>query len=229
MCLDIGFWCIQRFKKIVMVCCYRNVKDVKCIIFVQRRVAAVVLASLVNSLECLSKFFCGGWMSGSSLTREQQQRTLDAFREGKVEWASYPSEEWNHITWAWRCEHQQIGQIPFTNSQLSSPVVMIHMILHLLFLFFSWSSMLQRVQSFALGFKQHLCQSGRGNFSMTTRFCSDFVLLTLDRWIFWLLLMLQKKAWTSKAAVQSYVLTFQRHLAVLSNPVDEHDNMALLL
>lgn len=60
-------------------------KDVKCIIFVQRRVAAVVLASLVNSLECLSNIFCGGWMSGSSLTRDQQQRTLDAFREGKVE------------------------------------------------------------------------------------------------------------------------------------------------
>lgn len=111
-------------------------KDVKCIIFVQRRVAAVVLASLVNSLECLSNIFCGGWMSGSSLTREQQQRTLDAFREGKVEWASYPSEERNHITWAWRCKHQQIGQIPLPTANWVLPVVMIHMILYLLFFSF---------------------------------------------------------------------------------------------
>jgi hypothetical protein len=150
--------------------------------------------------------------------------------QGRKGWVSFLS--------FWRTESHNMSMAmwtptdwtdSFTNSQLSSSSCYDPYDFISPFLFFSWSSMLQRVRSFALWFKQHLCQGGRGNFSMTTRFCSDFVLWTLDRWIFWLLLMLQKKAWTYKAVVQSYVLTFQRRLAVLSNPVDEHDNMDLLL
>jgi hypothetical protein len=35
---------------------YREVHDVRCIVFVERIVAAVVLASMANQLSCLSKF-----------------------------------------------------------------------------------------------------------------------------------------------------------------------------
>lgn len=50
--------------------------------------AAVVIASLVNELECLSEFLKAGWICGSNAgvdtTRGQQQSTVTAFNHGTV-------------------------------------------------------------------------------------------------------------------------------------------------
>ena len=61
----------------------------KCIIFVERRTAARVLANLVNHLECLSEFLqarsiCGA-NAGVDTTRVQQQSTVAEFNQGQVD------------------------------------------------------------------------------------------------------------------------------------------------
>lgn len=75
---DLLSWCVDRLKK-----------DVKCIIFVERRTAARVLANLVNHLECLSEFLqarsiCGA-NAGIDTTRGQQQSTVAEFNQGQVD------------------------------------------------------------------------------------------------------------------------------------------------
>lgn len=66
----------------------RSMKDVKRIIFVERRMAAVVLAYLVNDLQCLRENFRSESICGASIgphtTRREQQCTMTAFNKGEI-------------------------------------------------------------------------------------------------------------------------------------------------
>lgn len=68
---------------------YREVHDVRCIVFVERIVAAVVLASMVNQLSCLSKFIrsesMSGLHAGQESNRNQLCRIIESFRVGQVQ------------------------------------------------------------------------------------------------------------------------------------------------
>ncbi len=68
---------------------YREVRDVRCIVFVERIVAAVVLASMANQLSCLSKFIhsesMSGLHAGQESNRNQLCRIIESFRVGQVQ------------------------------------------------------------------------------------------------------------------------------------------------
>lgn len=68
---------------------YREVHDVRCIVFVERIVAAVVLASMANQLSCLSKFIrsesMSGLHAGQESNRNQLCRIIESFRVGQVQ------------------------------------------------------------------------------------------------------------------------------------------------
>ncbi|KAG0553607.1 hypothetical protein KC19_12G024900 [Ceratodon purpureus] len=83
-----GYLTPKVYQLVVILFQKRSKKDVKCIIFVERRTAARVLANLVNHLECLSEFLqarsiCGA-NAGVDTTRVQQQSTVAEFNQGQV-------------------------------------------------------------------------------------------------------------------------------------------------
>ncbi|XP_057844127.2 endoribonuclease Dicer homolog 3a isoform X2 [Cryptomeria japonica] len=65
----------------------RKLKEMHCIVFVERVIAAVVISSLINELDCLSNISSEYLASGNGLletSRNKQQSTLDQFCLGKV-------------------------------------------------------------------------------------------------------------------------------------------------
>ena len=61
----------------------------RCIIFVERKIATRVLASLLGSIEVLSSRLCFQPLAGKSaglnvMNRKLQQHVVEAFRDGKV-------------------------------------------------------------------------------------------------------------------------------------------------
>ncbi|KAF8378092.1 hypothetical protein HHK36_029428 [Tetracentron sinense] len=67
---------------------YRNLKDLRCIIFVERVITSIVLQSLLSQLPQLSGWkttYMAGNQSGlQSQTRKEQIKIIEAFREGMV-------------------------------------------------------------------------------------------------------------------------------------------------
>ncbi|KAL0920159.1 hypothetical protein M5K25_009276 [Dendrobium thyrsiflorum] len=67
---------------------YRMVQNLRCIVFVQRVVTAIVLQSLLSQLKELSgwgiQYMAGNRCGLQSQTRNQQMGIVDAFRDGKV-------------------------------------------------------------------------------------------------------------------------------------------------
>nr|AJA90772.1 Dicer-like 3 [Ginkgo biloba] len=67
---------------------YREVKDLRCIIFVERVIATAVISCLIKQLDCLSHISSGYLAGGASVLdvmgRKKQQNTLDLLRIGKV-------------------------------------------------------------------------------------------------------------------------------------------------
>lgn len=67
---------------------YKNVKDLHCIVFVERVVTAMVLAKILSRISCLSFLTCG-FLAGTTASldvmgKKQQQSTLDQFRAGRI-------------------------------------------------------------------------------------------------------------------------------------------------
>lgn len=71
----------------------REEEDLRCIVFVQRVITAIVLHSLVSEMLQFSHWkstYVAGNRSGlKSQTRNEQCRIVDAFREGNVSFVSY--------------------------------------------------------------------------------------------------------------------------------------------
>ncbi|XP_057867129.2 endoribonuclease Dicer homolog 2 isoform X2 [Cryptomeria japonica] len=67
---------------------YRDWKQVRCIVFVTRVIAAIVLGNLLGYLDCFSGFkteyIVGSQIKLQAQTRRQQTEIVDAFRDGKV-------------------------------------------------------------------------------------------------------------------------------------------------
>lgn len=78
-------------KVLLLVQClleYRDVKDMCCIVFVERVVAAMVLAKMASHMGCL-KFLKCGFLAGIAASldimgKKQQQSTIEQFRAGMV-------------------------------------------------------------------------------------------------------------------------------------------------
>ncbi|KAH9301174.1 hypothetical protein KI387_012757, partial [Taxus chinensis] len=65
----------------------RQVNEMRCIVFVERVIAAVVISSLMNELDCLSNISTEYLAGGTGLletSRKKQQRTFHKFCAGKV-------------------------------------------------------------------------------------------------------------------------------------------------
>lgn len=67
---------------------YRKVKEIRCIIFVERVIAAIVISRLIKELNCLSyigsDYLAGGTGLLDIIGPKTKQNTLDLFRTGKV-------------------------------------------------------------------------------------------------------------------------------------------------
>lgn len=84
-------WMFLRF--ILHYSISRMVKDLRCIIFVERIISAIVLHSLlsqVSKLSCWkSKYMAGNRLGLHSQTRKDQMDIVDSFRGGKVGFLFY--------------------------------------------------------------------------------------------------------------------------------------------
>eukprot|EP01018_Ginkgo_biloba_P017577 Gb_32044 [translate_table: standard] len=67
---------------------YRDGNQLRCIVFVRRVIAAMVVGSLLSQLDCFScwksEFMAGNQSKLHAQTRNQQKQIVDAFREGTV-------------------------------------------------------------------------------------------------------------------------------------------------
>jgi ERCC4-related helicase len=71
------------------LCEYRDLKDIRCIVFVERVVTAVVLHYLLNELlpkysSWKSKYIAGNNTGLQSQTRKKQNEIVEEFRQGMV-------------------------------------------------------------------------------------------------------------------------------------------------
>ena len=71
------------------LCVYRDLKDIRCIVFVERVVTAVVLHYLLNELlpkynSWKSKYIAGNSSSLQSKTRKKHNEIVEEFRKGMV-------------------------------------------------------------------------------------------------------------------------------------------------
>ncbi|RWR74360.1 endoribonuclease Dicer 2 isoform X1 [Cinnamomum micranthum f. kanehirae] len=86
--IDAGFLTAKVDCLIQSLMDYRMMKDLRCIIFVERVISAIVLDSLlsqVSKLSCWKSKYMAGNRSGlHSQTRRDQMHIVDSFREGKV-------------------------------------------------------------------------------------------------------------------------------------------------
>lgn len=89
--LSLYKWMFLRF--ILHYSISRMVKDLRCIIFVERIISAIVLHSLlsqVSKLSCWkSKYMAGNRLGLHSQTRKDQMDIVDSFRGGKVGFLFY--------------------------------------------------------------------------------------------------------------------------------------------